>query len=677
MEVVENVRRKEKESQAMVKELISESKEFSTSELQKTQDRVEVIDRQSYFGNGWALYQGDAVEEIKRIPDNTIDLSVYSPPFLALYQYSATERDMGNSKNEDEFFEHFGYLISDLLRVTKEGRLTCCHVSQVPAMLVRDGYIGLKDFRGRCVIEFEKRGWTYHGEIVIQKNPQVAAVRTHAKGLLFAQLKRDASWLRPAIADYVLVFRKPGENVVQILPDITNDQWISWAHPVWFDIRETDTLNALEARSDKDDRHICLAGGTLVLTSRSGYIPIEEVQIGDLVLTHKGRWMPVIGKRSNGIRKIVCIHAHGVADLRMTPDHQIWIRSCIGKGRWPGMNCGTSYHKFAAQKSDPEWLAAESVLGSYVNLKLPPIEDSPLTKEEWWIVGRWLGDGHRGGHHRSGRRGGVGQFFISCAHGEVPALTERLGQHVGHIATLTASQIALRDLRPEVRDVLSRCGNRAANKRLPGEAFALSPEKSEALLSGYLSADGHYNKTYDRWSASSISRSLLLGMSMVAQRARGVVASVYAGRPPRQGKILGRTVNMSQDWAFCFRNSIGHHQSGWIGIDGAWKKVRKISEVDQAEVWDLSVAEDESFTAEGAIVKNCPLQIGVIERCIRLWSNQGETVLDPFAGIGSTGYVAIQHKRRFLGIELKPLYAEVAAKNLKSVENEEQAEMFA
>ena len=257
MEVVENVRRKERESQKMVKELINESKEFSTSELQKTQDRVEIIDRQSYFGNGWALYQGDAVEEIKRIPDNTIDLSVYSPPFLALYQYSATERDMGNSKNEDEFFEHFGYLISDLFRVTKEGRLTCCHVSQVPAMLVRDGYIGVKDFRGRCVVEFEKRGWIYHGEIVIQKNPQVAAVRTHAKGLLFAQLKRDASWLRPAIADYILVFRKPGENQVPILPDITNNQWISWAHPVWFDIRETNTLNAIEAKGNQDDRHIC------------------------------------------------------------------------------------------------------------------------------------------------------------------------------------------------------------------------------------------------------------------------------------------------------------------------------------------------------------------------------------------------------------------------------------
>lgn len=146
------------------------------------------------------------------------------PPFISLYTYSATPLDMGNSRNSDLFFEHYRYLIHNLLRITKIGRNTAVHVSQIPAMLVRDGYIGLKDFRGDVVREYQREGWIYHGEIVIQKNPQAQAVRTKSKSLLFVQLKRDSSWLRPGLADYVLLFRKPGENKVPILPDdISNE----------------------------------------------------------------------------------------------------------------------------------------------------------------------------------------------------------------------------------------------------------------------------------------------------------------------------------------------------------------------------------------------------------------------------------------------------------------------
>ena len=145
-----------------------------------------------------------------------------------------------------------------LLRVTKQGRNTAVHVSQVPASLVKDGYIGLKDFRGKIVQEYIDCGWVYHGEIVIQKNPQVQAVRTKAKGLMFAQLKRDSSWLRPGLADYVLLFKKPGENKTPIHPkDITNEDWIKWAHPVWLDIKETNVLKARQSKAEKDEKHIC------------------------------------------------------------------------------------------------------------------------------------------------------------------------------------------------------------------------------------------------------------------------------------------------------------------------------------------------------------------------------------------------------------------------------------
>ncbi|HXH11192.1 MAG TPA: DNA methyltransferase [Alphaproteobacteria bacterium] len=254
--IVENVKRKERESLELVNGMIEAAKEFTTMELRQTVT-IEDYDTKDYEGDTWRVMQGDACERLQEIPDETIDLSVYSPPFINLYQYSATERDLGNSRDEAVFFEHFGFIIQQLLRVTKPGRVSCCHVSQVPAMLVRDGYIGLKDFRGKTIACFEDHGWIYHGEVCIWKNPQSQSIRTHSKGLAFTQLKKDSSWLRPGLADYVLVFRKPGENAVPIHPDIDNDTWIKWASPIWFDINETRTLDVQEARSGEDDKHIC------------------------------------------------------------------------------------------------------------------------------------------------------------------------------------------------------------------------------------------------------------------------------------------------------------------------------------------------------------------------------------------------------------------------------------
>lgn len=211
----------------------------------------------SLDGNGWSVVNGDCVEVVGAMAEESVDLSVYSPPFISLYTYTASERDMGNCASAAEFFEHFGFLIRELLRVTKPGRLTCCHVAQVAAMLERDGYIGLKDFRGDTIRAFQQHGWIYHGEVCIDKDPQAQAIRTKSKGLLFVQMRKDSSWSRQALADYILVFRKPGENAVPIQPDITNDQWIQWARPIWYGIRESDTLHVAEARADDDERHIC------------------------------------------------------------------------------------------------------------------------------------------------------------------------------------------------------------------------------------------------------------------------------------------------------------------------------------------------------------------------------------------------------------------------------------
>jgi DNA modification methylase len=255
---------------------------------------------QVYTGDGWRITNGDCVEGLGALDAESVDLSVFSPPFISLYTYTASERDIGNCATEAEFFEHFGFVIRELLRVTKAGRISCCHVAQVPAMLARDGYIGMKDFRGATIAAFERDGWIYQGEVCIDKDPQAQAIRTKSKGLLFVQMKKDSTWSRPAMADYVLFFRKPGENAVPVThPDddplaaLTNDEWISWARPIWYGIRESDTLQVAEARSDEDERHICpLQLGTIERCIRLWSNP------GDLVLS------PFTGIGSEGYEAI-------------------------------------------------------------------------------------------------------------------------------------------------------------------------------------------------------------------------------------------------------------------------------------------------------------------------------------------------------------------------------------
>lgn len=246
-----------------------------------------------YEGDGWTLTNTDCVEGLAALPESSVDLSVYSPPFLSLYTYTASERDIGNCATHDEFLEHLGFVIADLLRVTKPGRLTCCHIAQVTSTKATHGVIGLIDLRGMMVQAFVKAGWIYHGDVCIDKDPQAQAIRTHSKALLFVQLRKDSSWLRPALADYILVFRKPGDNLVPINPDLSNEDWIEWARPIWYGIKETDTLNTAVAKENDDERHICpLQLGTIERCIRLWSNP------GELVLS------PFAGIGSEGYEAI-------------------------------------------------------------------------------------------------------------------------------------------------------------------------------------------------------------------------------------------------------------------------------------------------------------------------------------------------------------------------------------
>jgi DNA modification methylase len=200
---------------------------------------------------------GDSCERLGELEDDSIDLSIFSPPFASLYTYSPSERDLGNSSDRDEFFEHFGFITDHLLRVTKVGRLACVHVQQLTTTKATHGFNSLTDFRGQVIAHFQQHGFWFHGEVTIDKDPQAQAIRTKAHALMFKTLRSDSSKSRPGLADYLLIFKKPGDSEIPILGDVDNETWIGWARPVWYDIRESDTLNTRVARESADERHIC------------------------------------------------------------------------------------------------------------------------------------------------------------------------------------------------------------------------------------------------------------------------------------------------------------------------------------------------------------------------------------------------------------------------------------
>ena len=208
----------------------------------------------------FSLYNGDSVEVLKGIPDNSIHYSIFSPPFASLYTYSNSDRDMGNSKTDDEFYEHFTFLVKELYRVTMPGRLLSFHCMNLPTSKVRDGVIGIKDFRGLLIRSFTDAGWIYHSEVCIWKNPVTAMQRTKALGLLWKQLKKDSAMSRQGIPDFIVTMRKPGDNPERVThtdESFPVDVWQKYASPVWMDINQSDTLQRKSAREDKDEKHIC------------------------------------------------------------------------------------------------------------------------------------------------------------------------------------------------------------------------------------------------------------------------------------------------------------------------------------------------------------------------------------------------------------------------------------
>lgn len=687
------------------------------------------VKRVEIKGKNWIAVNNDCVDEVKRIPDNSVGLIHTSIPFSNHYEYTPSYNDFGHNENNERFFEQMDYLTPELLRILKPGRVAAVHVKDriLFGNATGDGMPTVDPFSDMTVFHYLKHGFKYMGRIVVLTDVVRENNQTYRLG--WTEQCKDGSKMGVGCPEYVLLFRKlptdtsrayADDPVVKSKEDYTRAQWqldahafwrssgdrfmtkdelklvgvselgkafrkfcndtiydyeshvklyetldengklpatfmvappSSWSEDIWDDIARMKTLNTTQSHR-RQALHVCLASGSLILT-RNGYKPIEEVEPGDMVLTHMGRWKPVIAKACTGIKETVETKATGVANLITTPDHKLWTR----KSEWVRKKDGM-------RRAVPEWVEAKDTVGHYVNLKLPPVEESGLSDKEWWLVGRYLADGHKGTR---------GDWFISVGKAKCAEFEEKAAGFFGSCAERDAMQYRLlsNSMSDDLKSMLDKCGRGAQNKQVPIEGICLKPELAEALLSGYLSGDG--NTTGNCTSASSASRALLLGMAMVAQRARGVIASVYAGRGNRTSCIGEREIHCNPEWIMSWRIS-SHHCESDILDDGAWKKVKESVPSGEREVWSIQVADDASYTAEGCIVKNCPLQIDIVERIINRYSNPGDLVLDPFGGLMTVPLYAVKAGRRGYGIELNPDYFRDGVGYLK--QEEQQVKQF-
>lgn len=672
-------------------------------------ERVEVSD------DRFTCVNDDCVLETRRMAENSVGLVLTSIPFSTQYEYSPNYADFGHTENNAHFFAQMDFLVPELLRVLQPGRIAAIHVKDriVPSGLGDHAFQTVYPFHLDTIQCFRKHGFGYMG----MKTIVTDVVRENAQTyrLSWTEQCKDGTKMGVGMPEYLLIFRKPPSSTEKTYADVpvvkpketyTRARWQadahgfarssgdrlidaehlaalphdeiyqlfkkhsletvynyehhvrvsqllddvgklpsafmllqpqSWSDEVWADVTRMLTLNGAQSAKGKE-MHLCLARGSLVLT-RDGYIPIEEVTPGDQVLTHRGRWRKVMAARMTGeSRDVIDLRAQGVAGLRLTPDHKVWTRRADGVRAVD-----------AATKAEPGWLDAEATVGHYLNLKLPPVEASPLSPVECWLIGRWLADGHVGVR---------GDFWVSIGPAKLEEFERHAGEHAGTRSYGgTAVQVRLKGLSEAMKSVLRRCGRLAIGKRVPAELLSLNTSLASETLAGYLSGDGHYIEERQRWQASSASRALLLGFALLVQRVHGQSASLTQGRPAGEDVIDGRTVNVSQEWVLSFNDgkSQGRKQP-FVLDDGAWKRVRSADPAGTSEVWCLKVEEDESFTAEGCIVKNCPMQFDIADRAITQWSSEGDLVYDPFGGLMTVPYRALKLRRRGYGCELSPQY---------------------
>ena len=255
-----NLERKQAQANDMADSMVSHMRELTQQTIKGAIVEKSEYRRDVATGEGWTVHLGDCVEVAREMPDDSIDYSIFSPPFASLYTYSNSDRDMGNCKTTTEFYEHFRFLVRELYRVMKPGRLLSFHCMDLQTSKFRDGVIGLHDFTGELTRMFTDEGWIYHSKVTIWKDPVTAMQRTKALGLLHKTIRKDSSMSRQGMADYLVTLRKPGENLEPIShthESFPVQKWQKYASPVWMDINPSRTLQFKTARETDDERHIC------------------------------------------------------------------------------------------------------------------------------------------------------------------------------------------------------------------------------------------------------------------------------------------------------------------------------------------------------------------------------------------------------------------------------------
>jgi len=210
-------------------------------------------------GRDWQLFRGDSIKILQTLTPESIDMALFSPPFANLFTYSNNIADMGNTRDHTEFYLHFEFFLKGLFQALKQGRIVCCHLSQLATLKSRDGFVGLHDFRGDLIRLFQRHGFIYFGEWCIAKSPQMQAIKEKVRSLSFAQLEADRLGSKPGLNDYILIFKKPGETSSKVNDSSgpSRDEWINWATGVWADIKDTDTMNVSGTKGEDDVKHIC------------------------------------------------------------------------------------------------------------------------------------------------------------------------------------------------------------------------------------------------------------------------------------------------------------------------------------------------------------------------------------------------------------------------------------
>ena len=694
--------------------------------------------RREVSGEGWTVVNSDTVDETAKMEENSCGLIVTSIPFSNHYEYTPSYNDFGHTENNDHFWAQMDFLTPNIKRVLQPGRMYCCHVKDRILFGNQHGTGAptVSPFHCEAITHGIKHGFFYMGMITVVTDVVRENNQTYRLG--WSEQCKDGSKMGVGSPEYILLFRKPQTDLTKGYADVpvekskeqyTRARWQVDAHAfwrssgerpisvdelaamepgelakaftseslkavynhadhirigealeargtlpatfmsiapgshhpdVWHDVNRMNTLNKEQGRACLE-QHVCLARGSLVLTL-DGYKPIQNVSVGDLVLTHKGRWRAVQVVKNTGVRPVITIKAQGVPGLTLTPDHKLWTRE-VGTNAW-----AIAHSRKAAKKATPAWVESKDTVGSYINQQTPESEFFEISAQELWLIGRWIADGHRE------TRGG---YTISVGEEKLDIFKSIARSYAGCERKLAATQIRLRGLSKTALYLLEMCGNGAENKEFPACVFGFAKEQARVILDGYLSGDGHYLAARNRWTASSVSKNLALGISMLAQVAYGAIASVYAGRAAGTTIIQGRTVNTKQDWIICFDIPEESRAKPFIDDGGAWKKVRSATDAGEAETWCLRVEEDESFTAEGCVVKNCPLQIDIVDRLIDRYSNPGDLVYDPFGGLCTVPFCAVKKGRAGRSTELNSGYFDDGVKYMKSLENPaRQTDMF-